>query len=284
MADPQSTTVNHVGSKDGTAIAFERIGNGPALVLVDGALCHRGMGPSRPLAKLLASHFTVFAYDRRGRGQSGDTSPYSVTREIEDLEAVLHEAGGAAYVSGVSSGAVLALEAARQLRGIRKLALFEAPFIVDDSRRPISTEWARIRESIAAGRPGDAVTIFMKAVGAPALFVALMRLMPGWSKLKAVAHTLPYDGAFVQDNQQGKPLPAGRWDSVTVPTLVLDGGKSPTWMRHATRALSQALPNAEYRTLEGQTHMVKARAHAPVLTEFFSRSGSTASLDAKAIA
>ena len=284
MADTHSTRANHVVSKDGTAIAFERIGNGPALILVDGALCHREMGPGRPLAKLLAPHFTVFAYDRRGRGQSGDTPPYSVTREIEDLEAVLHEAGGAVYVFGVSSGAALALEAARQLRGIRKLALFEAPFIVDDSRRPISAEWARIRESIAAGRPSDAVTIFMKAVGAPAIFVALMRLMPVWSRLKAVAHTLPYDAAIVQDNQQGKPLPAGRWDSVTVPTLVLDGGKSPTWMRHAMRALSQVLPNAEYRTLEGQTHMVKAGAHAPVLTEFFLRSGSTASLDAKAIA
>src|SRR5262249_51525009 len=125
----QSTVVNQVVSKDGTAIAFDRIGNGPPVILVDGALCHRGMGPSRPLAKLLAHQFTVFIYDRRGRGQSGDTSPYAMEREVEDFEAVINEAGGTAYVFGVSSGAALALEAAERLSGIKKLALFEAPFI-----------------------------------------------------------------------------------------------------------------------------------------------------------
>jgi pimeloyl-ACP methyl ester carboxylesterase len=265
-----STPVKKLRSKDGTPIAFERTGQGSPLILVDGALCYRAMGPSGPLAKLLAPHFTVFTYDRRGRGDSGDTAPYAVEREVEDLEALVTEAGGAAFVWGVSSGAALALEAANRLTGIKKLALYEAPFIVDDSRPPISKEyWAGISEAVAAGRRGDAVKLFMNAVGVPAFFVALMRVMPAWSKLKGVAHTLPYDGALVQDNQRGKPLPAGRWASVTIPTLAMDGGKSPVWMRHAMRSLASVLPNAQYRTLDGQTHMVKAKAHAPVLVEFF---------------
>jgi pimeloyl-ACP methyl ester carboxylesterase len=258
-----------VHSKDGTAIAFERKGTGSPLILVDGALCHRGMGPSGPLAKLLAQHFTVFTYDRRGRGDSRDTAPYAVEREVEDIEALVNEAGGAASVWGISSGAVLALEATKRLNGIKKLGLYEAPFIVDDSRPTTTDDWARVQEAVAAGRRSDAVKIFLKSVGMPVFFIALMRLLPAWPKLKAVAHTLPYDGALVQDNQRGKPLPASRWASVTVPTLVMDGGKSPAWMRHANQALANVLPNAQYRTLEGQTHMVKAKAHAPMLVEFF---------------
>jgi len=148
--------------------------------------------------------------------------------------------------------------------------LYEAPFIVDDSRPPISKDyWAGISEAVAAGRRSDAVKLFLKAVQVPAFVIALMPLMPMWSKLKGVAHTLPYDGAIVQDNQTGQPLPAGRWASVTIPTLAMDGGKSAAWMRHAMRSLASLLPNAQYRTLDGQTHMVKAKAHAPVLVEFF---------------
>jgi pimeloyl-ACP methyl ester carboxylesterase len=263
------TPVKTVRSKDGTPIAFDRIGRGSPLILVDGALCYRAMGPSGPLAELLAPHFTVFTYDRRGRGDSGDTAPYAVEREVEDLEALVDEAGGVAFVWGVSSGAALALEATRRLTGIKKLALYEAPFIVDDSRPPILDDWTSISEAVSAGRRGDAVKRFLKAVEVPAFFVAVMRLMPVWSTLKGVAHTLPYDGAIVVDNQRGKPLPASHWAFVTTPTLVTDGGKSPVWMRHAMQSLAAALPNARYRTLEGQTHMVKARAHAPALVELF---------------
>jgi len=265
-----STLVDTVRSKDGTAIAFERIGHGLPVILVDGALCSRAMGPSGPLAKLLAPHFTVFTYDRRGRGESGDTAPYAVGREVEDIEALLNAAGGAAFVWGTSSAAVLALDAANRLTGIRKLAVYAAPFIVEDSRPPILKEhWDRIGEAAAAGRRGEAVGLFLKEVGVPALFVAVMRLMPVWAKLKAAAHTLRYDGAIVQDNQRGKPLPADRWASVSIPTLVMDGGKSPAWMRRGNQSLANVLPNAQYRTLEGQTHMLKAAAHAPVLVEFF---------------
>ena len=262
-------SVGRALSQDGTAIAFDRIGNGPPVILVDGALCYRGMGQTGQLAKLMASHFTVFTYDRRGRGASGDIAPYAVEREVEDIAALLSEAGSSAFVWGISSGAALALEAANRLSGIKKVALYEAPFIVDDGRSTTQRDWVRIGEAVAADRRTDALTLFLKSVGVPRLFVALMRLMPMWSKLKAIAHTLPYDGAIVQDNQRGKPLPVSQWASVTVPALVTDGGQSPSWIRHANRSLAASLPNAQYRTLEGQTHMLKPKAHAPVLVEFF---------------
>jgi pimeloyl-ACP methyl ester carboxylesterase len=264
-----SSFAGQVFSKDGTAIGFDRLGDGPALILIDGALCYRGIGETGKLANLMAQHFTVFTYDRRGRGASSDTAPYAVEREVEDIEALLNEAGGTASVWGTSSGAVLALEAATRLKGIKKLALYEPPFIVDDSRATTEYDWARIGEAVAADRRGDAVTIFLKSVGLPSFFIALMRLMPMWSKLQAIAHTLPYDGAIVRDNQRGKPLPSGRWASITVPALVMDGGNSPAWMRHGNESLASVLPNAQYRTLEGQTHMLKPKVHAPLLVEFF---------------
>jgi pimeloyl-ACP methyl ester carboxylesterase len=265
-----SPFVGKVGSKDGTAIAFHRIGNGPPVILIDGALCYRGMGQSGQLAELLAQHFTVFTYDRRGRGSSGDTAPYAVEREVEDIAALLSEAGGAAFVWGTSSGAVLAVEATNRLTGIRKLALYEAPFIVDDTRPTTEHDWDRISAAVAADRRSDAVKLFLKLVGVPGFVRMLMPLMiPVWSKLKAVAHTLPYDGAIVRENQRGKPLPVNRWASATIPALVMVGGNSPAWMLHANRAFASVLPNAQYRTLKGQTHMLKPKAHAPVLVEFF---------------
>ena len=257
-------------SKDGTAIAFDRIGAGPAVILIDGALCYRGMGQSGKLANLMAQRFTVFTYDRRGRGASSDTAPYAVEREVEDIAALLSEAGGAAFVWGTSSGAVLALETANRLSGIKKLALYEAPLIVDNCRSTTEDDWVRIGAAVAADRRSDAVKLFLKLVGVPGFVRALMPLMiPMWLKLKAVAHTLPYDGAVVRDNQRGKPLPTSRWASVTIPALVMDGGNSPAWMRHANRSLASVLPNARYQTLQGQTHMLKPKAHAPILVEFF---------------
>jgi pimeloyl-ACP methyl ester carboxylesterase len=257
-------------SKDGTAIAVDRTGSGPALVFVDGAMCYRASGPSQPMAAALANHFTVFTYDRRGRGDSSDTAAYDVQREVDDLEAVIREAGGPAVVFGVSSGAALALEAANRGVPITRLALYEAPFIVDASRLPITDDvLSRINAALASGRRGDAIKMFMRVVGVPGIFIMLMRLMPAWAKLTAVAHTLPYDFAIVGPYQQGKPLPATRWNGATMPTLVMDGGKSPAWMRNAMHALASVLPNATYRTLDGQTHMVKPKALAPPLVEFF---------------
>jgi pimeloyl-ACP methyl ester carboxylesterase len=256
-------------SKDGTSIAVDRTGRGPALVFVDGAMCYRASGPSQPMAAALADHFTVFTYDRRGRGDSGDNGSYDVQREVDDLEAVIREAGGQAVVLGVSSGAALALEAASRGAAISRLALYEAPFIVDDSRPALPDDFVpRMTAALADGRRGEAVKMFMRVVGVPGIFITVMRLMPAWSKITAVAHTLPYDFAIVGPYQKGRPLPATRWSGATMPTLVMDGGKSPKWMRNATRALAGVLPNATYRTLDGQTHMIKPRALAPSLIEF----------------
>lgn len=256
-------------SRDGTPIAYDRLGSGPPLILVDGALCHRKFGPMEKLASSLAEEFTVFTYDRRGRGESGDTLPYAVEREIEDLEALIEEAGGSAHVYGVSSGAALALDAANRGASIEKLVVYEAPFIVDGSRPPLPPDYlSRLNLMIATNRRDDAVRLFMKTVGMPSVLIGLMRFLPAWTKLKAVAHTLVYDALIVADYQRGQPLPANRWSSVTAPTLVVVGGKSPGWMRHAMRDLVDAVPNAKHRTLDGQTHMVKAKAHAPLLMEY----------------
>ena len=189
---------------------------------------------------------------------------------MEDIEALLQAAGGSAFVYGTSSGAALALEAASRLEGIEKLALYEAPFIVDDSRPPQPPDLIeRMSGLIASNRRGDAVKLFMKIVGVPGIVIALMRVMPVWSKLTAVAHTLPYDFAILDGNWYGKPLPAKRWASATMPALVAAGGKSPAWMQNAMHALAGALPNAQHRTLERQTHIVKPQVLAPTLADFF---------------
>jgi pimeloyl-ACP methyl ester carboxylesterase len=260
-------------SKDGTTIALERVGQGPAVILVDGALCYREMGPSSSVAERLAERFTVFTFDRRGRGESGDTPPHSEAREIEDLEALIGAAGGKASLCGFSSGAVLALDAAAAGLLVERLALYEPPFIVDDSRPPIVADYVgQLNRMLAEDRRGDMVKLFMRQVGMPGILVAISPLMPAWRKLKRIAHTLPYDAACMGDTQKGEPLPTGRWASATAPTVVFLGGKSPEWMQHGLSELDRRLPNSELRTLPGQTHLVKAKKFAPALTEFLSRS------------
>ena len=257
-------------SADGTLIAFETLGQGPPILLVDGALCHRGFGPMKEIAGLLKDRFTVYIYDRRGRGESGDTPPWTLEHEVEDILALLHKAGGSAFVMGLSSGAALALEAARCGASIRRLALFEAPFVVDTEYPALEADYLpRLKSLVAEDKRGAAVKQFMRRVGVPRLMLGLMPLMPMWKKLKAVAPTLVYDISIVEPFQQARPLPADRWADMTVPTLVIDGGKSPTWMRHGMRALASAIPGARYETLPGQTHMVKAGVLAPVLAAFF---------------
>ncbi len=241
-------------SADGTSIAFDRTGEGPPLVLVGGALSDRRA--AGPLAALLAGAFTVIGYDRRGRGGSGDTPPYAVEREVEDIGALIEALGGPAFVFGHSSGAVLALEATARGVGVSRLALYEPPFIVDDSRPPLPEDYlARLEELLAAGERGEAVAHFMRVgPGVPEEMLEGMRGSQMWAQMEALAHTLPYDGRVMGDTMLGRPLPAGRWSSVTVPTVVMAGGASPEWQRNAARALADALPDATYRTLEGQTH------------------------------
>ncbi len=257
--------MKRVLSKDGTPIAFERSGIGQPLILVDGALCSRSFGPMPKLVPLLEPHFTVYWYDRRGRNDSGETAPYSVAREVEDLEALVNEAGGSAFVYGVSSGAVLALEAAAHGVPIRKLALYEPPLGLD-KKEPPTDHVAALNRRIAANRRSDAVRYFMRdMVGVPAPFVFVMRFMPMWSKLEAVAHTLPYDAALVGDPSLLKRRAA----TVSVPTLVIGGEKSPAVLREAVQAVGAAVPGAKRRLLAGQTHDVKPQVVAPVLVEYF---------------
>jgi pimeloyl-ACP methyl ester carboxylesterase len=263
-------TMDTVRSADGTTIAFTRAGQGPPLILVDGALCSRQFGPMPGLAGQLTADFTVYTYDRRGRGESGDTAPYSPDREVDDLEALVAQAGDAVYVHGTSSGAALALEAAKRIPAIAKVAAYEPPFIVDDTRTPLPDDYLpRLTSLVSAGRRGDAVKMFMSFVGTPAIFTSVMPLTPVWGKLKAAAPTLVYDITLLADHQRGTPFTPGEWAVVKAPTLVAVGGKSPAWMANATRALADALPDSTYRTLPGQNHMVKGQAIAPVLTSFF---------------
>lgn len=260
-----------VRSKDGTRIAFDRVGDGPAVVLVGGAFSYRAFPKMVELAELLADRFTVINYDRRGRGDSGDAQPYAVEREIEDLQALLDEAGGSASAWGWSSGAVLVLRAAARGLRLRRLALYEPPFMVDASHRLPPPDFAmRLAELTGAGRRSAAVRYYMtKGMGIPAPIVALMRLTPFWSKLKAVAHTLPYDTAVMGDTMAGKPLAASEWAPVTAPALVIAGEKSPAQLRQAAGALATVLPNAEHHLLEGQSHNPSMPALAPVLKTFF---------------
>ena len=258
-----------VQSRDGTPIAFDRVGGGPALIVVNGALSDRKAGTA--LAERLAPRFAVYLYDRRGRGDSGDTAPYAVAREVDDLAAVLGAAGGAAGVLGHSSGAVLALEAARTL-AFTTLALYEPPFVVDDTRAPVPEDYVpHLKKLLAEGQRGEAVQYFMRvAVGLPeAAIKAMSQPSPAWSATQALAHTLIYDGLVMGDSLRGRPLSREKWSAVNTPTLVMDGGASPEWARNSVQALAAVLPHAQRRTLPGQTHGADPQVLAPVLEEFF---------------
>jgi pimeloyl-ACP methyl ester carboxylesterase len=257
--------MSHVTSKDGTPIAYDRLGSGPPLILIDGAMCSRAFGPSRNIAELLKQQFTVYVFDRRGRGESGDTQPYAKAREVEDIEALIDAAGGAVYAVGVSSGAALALEAAASGARIHKLAVYEPPFIVDDPRFAEVDHAGKLRALVAAGQRGEAVKYFMRMVKVPAPVIFMMTLMRGmWRKLQAVAHTLPYDMAIMGDWQ----VPA-RFSALKTPTLAMYGGKTQSRLKRATEELVKVLPNARQQVLPGQTHNVSAAVLVPALVAYF---------------
>jgi pimeloyl-ACP methyl ester carboxylesterase len=250
-------------SKDGTSIAFDRIGEGPAVVLVSGGSVDRMS--LAPLAQELASDFTVLNYDRRGRGPSGDTPPYAIDREIEDIEAVVDAAGGEAAIFGSSSGAVLAMFAAEAGVGIGKLTMWEPPFIPEGFPKPPADQVERYETMVAEGRRGDAVEFFMaKVVGMPAEFVAGARTQPWWGATEALAHTLAYDARIMGDYD----IPIDRAANVKVPSLVVAGGADMPFMRETAQALADALPDGQVRFLDGQGHDVDMTVLAPVLKEF----------------
>jgi pimeloyl-ACP methyl ester carboxylesterase len=258
-------------SKDGTAIAYQCCGNGPALIVVDGALCSRTFGPSAKLAAALSEAFSVYTYDRRGRGQSTDTLPYSPAREVEDLQALIEAAGGSAAVLGLSSGAALALEAAAAGSSITRMLAYEPPYVHDTGDGGADHQ-AQLQEHLAAGRRGAAVAYFMNdMVGAPRAIVIVMRLMPWiWRKLEAVAPTLPYDAAVMS----GFRIPRARLASIGLPALVMNGSKTDARLKAAARAVAATIPLARHRELAGQTHNVNARVLATAAVEFLAVSGS----------
>jgi pimeloyl-ACP methyl ester carboxylesterase len=258
-------------SRDGTRIAFDRVGQGPPVIQVAGALGYRAHPIMAGLATALAPHFTVYNYDRRGRGDSGDVQPYAVEREIEDIEALIDHAGGSACLYGLSSGGMLALEAANRLETrVTKLAIYEPPFIVDDGHPPLPQDYVeQVNSLVAEDRRGDAVALFMKVVGVPEEVIPQMRAMPAWPELEEVAHTLAYDGLIIGDNQSGKPLRPDQWPDVTAPALVIVGGESEQFFHTGARAVLEQVPSARKRVLYGQSHDVAPEALAPVLAEFF---------------
>lgn len=269
-------------SKDGTLIAFDKTGTGPALILVDGAFCSRKFGPMPKLAPLLAGKFTVYTYDRRGRGDSGDTQPYNVQREIEDLEALIAEAGrdtgGSAFLFGISSGGALGVRAVAAGLPITKLAIFEPPYIIGHSanernnkhkHRPPADAQEQLIRMIADQKKGNAVRFFLnKVMGVPAILPFIMQLFPAWSKMKANANALPYEVAVMGDFR----MPKDQVASVSIPTLVLDSKKSPETLRGPARVVAETLPYGQGKSLKGQIHDVPAKTLAPVLADFFTSS------------
>jgi pimeloyl-ACP methyl ester carboxylesterase len=260
--------MNTLSSPDGTTIAYDQRGGGPALIVVDGALTVHSSGSGAELAQLLAPRFTVYGFDRRGRGESGDTLPYAVDREIDDIEALIDRAGGAAFLYGHSSGGPLAMRAAIRLGGkVSKIALYEPPYNNDPGAQASwSQNLRQLEEALAEGRRGDAVALFMRFIGMPAEQVAGMRGAPFWPVLEAVAPTLAYDHAAIL----GEPwsVPTELAARVSVPTLVMAGTAGLPFMPDAARVLSQSIPQGQLRMLEGQAHEVNPAVLAPVLTEF----------------
>lgn len=256
-----------VKSADGTLIAFERLGSGPVLVLVGGAFCDRAARVSGlPLARQLAAHLTVFAYDRRGRGDSTDTAPYAVEREVEDLASVISASGGSAHVYGHSSGAILALEAALAGVSMQKLALYEPPLILSGSREPMPVDLAE--QLVALTKRGErsaAAALFLtRGVGVPAALVEQRKQQPGWTSLEAASHTLSYDARLTAD-------PASilaRAAALRLQSAVFDGGRSQPWMRAGVEKLAQVIPGVAHVTLPDQAHDVDPRVIAPKLLEF----------------
>src|SRR5918992_2155148 len=262
--------MDKVTSSDGTAIAFERLGAGPPVIMVCGAMCDRAL--MRPTAEELAKHFTVFNYDRRGGGDSRDTTPYAVEREIEDIGALVAEAGGTASVYGHSSGACLVLHAATHGLPIAKIVLHDPPYAPDgdEEAQRISREYGEnLKAMLSEDRRGDAVELFMTLVGMSQEMVEGMRRSPRWGGLEAMAPTLAYDSEVMGDIGRDGTIPVDKASRVRVPALVLTGGADYPWMTDVGRRLADAMPNGRHRVLENQEHVVPPEVLVPALAEFF---------------
>jgi pimeloyl-ACP methyl ester carboxylesterase len=264
-----------VTSADGTRIAYDELGSGPPVILCCGAFSYREFPSAVKLAELLAKDFTVLNYDRRGRGDSTDTKPYAIEREIEDIAALIEAAGGAASIWGWSSGAVLALRAGAVGLGLERVSAYDPPFVFDpDARRPPADAGARLEEMVAAGdRGGAAWYMLTKVMGVPVPFVAGMRIArPMWGRLKATAHTLPYDYALCADEMRGRPPNAEPWESIDIPVQVMAGEKSGP-LKAPAKTIAEAIPTATYTELEGSGHNLKVELLASAVTPFLAGAG-----------
>jgi len=252
-------------SKDGTVLAYDIYGSGPALIYITGASCFRKFMPIAQDAKAFAEEFTVYNYDRRGRGDSGNTLPWSVEREVEDIEAMIDAAGGKAYLYGHSSGAVLALEASLRLGDkVQKAVLYDAPYVHDQKEKVEYGQLSqKINKLLEDGKNAKAMKGFLGGIGMPKAFVYLLPLFPGWKTMKALAPTLAYDIALTNDLP-----PLDRATQITVPTQILVGEKSPAGIKHVANQLAKAIPNARFEQLAGQNHMVGAKSLLPLLSRF----------------
>jgi pimeloyl-ACP methyl ester carboxylesterase len=258
-------------SADGSSIAYDRYGEGSPVIMLAGAFNTRAT--TAPLAEALGDRFTVINPDRRGRGDSGDTSPYTVKREIEDIDALIAEAGGSAHLYGVSSGGALALEAAAAGTAVDRLAVYEVPYnLADDWPRRWGEYVEQVEGLVAEGRHGDALAAFMGVTGSSEEAIAGLRAAAFWPAMEAFAPTLAYDAACLGDGQP----PAARLARITQPTLVATGGPHPSdaaeWvvaLAPAADAIAAAIPHAQRLTIEGQGHVADPRAVAAVLECFF---------------
>ena len=267
----ESNPMETVTSSDGTTIAFDRLGDGPPVIVVGGQLCDRAL--TRPTAEELAKRFTVFNYDRRGRGDSGDTAPYALEREVEDIGALIAEVRGKASVYGHSSGAALALHAAEGLP-MSKLVLHEPPYNPEGDeygQRATRKEAEHIRTLLAEDRRDDALEYFWRSIGMPQEMVDELRQTPRWAELEAIAPTMAYDSEVMGDIGRGGAVPTDLAGRVRCETLVLVGGASPEWMIDVARQVAEAMPHGRYRVLEGQEHVVPPEILVPVLAEFLAR-------------
>jgi len=259
-----------VTSADATSIAYEVSGSGPALVIVGGAFNHRHSPDT--LAALLSEHFTVYVHDRRGRGESGDTLPYAVERELEDLAAVIDAAGGSAAVYGHSSGAVLALLGAAQGLPITKLVVYEPPFTFDPDD-PEANDFgtlAKVQAALAVDDNDTAVELFMAQTGMDAATIDQVKLAPFWPAMVAMAPTVEYDLTIVGDGR----VPSEVLSTIAVPTLVIDGGDSPPWAARASEGVLAAVTDSRRLTMAGQDHGVDQTVLAPIIEQFLTEESS----------
>ncbi|WLR42282.1 alpha/beta hydrolase [Bacillus carboniphilus] len=252
-------------SKDGTTLAYDVYGDGPALIYITGAICHRSFKPIVRDAKIFATEFTVYNYDRRGRGDSGNTLPYTIEREIEDIEAIIDAAGGKAYLYGHSSGAVIALESALRLGNkVQKVIMYDAPYVRDDKEKAEYKQLSqKIHDLLGSKKNAETILTFLKGIGMPKVFVLLLPLLPGWRNIKALAPTLAYDITLTQDMP-----PIERATRISIPIQIIVGEKSPISIYHVGRQLTEAIPNARFVQLAKQDHMVNGKTLLPLLSNF----------------